>query len=220
VRRDAPAPRSVWLARHASRLDFEDSGWHRTAARPHDPPLSAAGEEEARALAERLAAEPIRHVFSSPFLRCVMTAQPVAERLGLGIAVEPGLSEWLNDAWFPEAPPELLPLADLAARAPRVDAGYRPRGAARYGESGEEALRRSADVALRLVAAFDGDLLLVGHGASVLGAAAGLLGRDPERAGEERPLPELPSACLVQLAQRPGGWTLERSADTSHLHRH
>lgn len=183
--------------------------------RPHDPPLSARGRAQAEALARRLAREPLAHVFSSPFLRCVETASPIAEALDLAVALDDGLSEWLNREWFPERP-ALLDRAALARSFPRVDPAYRARGASHYGESGEEALRRAGRLACRLVEEFAGDLLLVGHGASVLGAAAGLLG---EAIGAERgSLPsELPYACLTQLVRDDRAWRVALRADTSHL---
>jgi len=196
--------RSVWIARHASRLDFEDPSWRERAPRPHDPPLSGAGEREARALAQRLAVERVDALFASPFLRCAQTAGFAAEALGLAIRLEPGLSEWQTPEWFPE-PPRLLAPAELASRGLRIDLGYRPRGGARYGESGIEALRRSGDTARRLVADFPGDLVLVGHGASVLGATAALLGIAPETVAETAPLPDSPYAGLVQLVAGAAG---------------
>ncbi len=115
--------RAIWIVRHASRLDFEDPTWFRSARRPHDPPLSPRGGAEARLLARRLASEPVAHLFASPFLRAVETAAPLAETLGLPIALEPGLSEWLNAAWFPREP-STLPLEDLARRFPCIDRAY------------------------------------------------------------------------------------------------
>ena len=207
--------RVIWLARHASRLDFADPGWAGRSPRAHDPPLSPAGHGEARAVARRLTREPIAHLFCSPFLRCVETARPLARRLGLAIRIEPGLSEWLNREWFPDFP-DVLPPAELARRAPEIDPSYAARGAARYGESGEEALLRSGRVARRLAAEFAGDLLLVGHGASVLGATLGLLG-EASASAEGRALPELPYACLTRLVQRGDAWRLDLRGDTAHL---
>jgi broad specificity phosphatase PhoE len=209
------AGRVIWIARHASRLDFSDPEWAQGSSRPHDPPLSPAGRLEAEALACRLARASIAHLFSSPFLRCVETAQPVAARLGLPIKIEPALSEWLNRAWFPSFP-DVLPVAELARRFPEVDRGYAARGEARYGESGEEALVRSAHAARRITREFAGDLLLVGHGASVLGAASGLLG-DAQRFDGGEALPELPYACLVELVDEGAGWRLVLRGDVSHL---
>jgi broad specificity phosphatase PhoE len=197
--------RALWIARHASRRDLDDPGWAPSAVRPFDPPLSARGRREAAAMAERLAGEGIRRLFSSPFLRCMETAAALAARLELVISVEPGLSEWLNAAWF-EQPPRLLAPAELVRRFP-VDAGYRARGTARHGESGEEALRRSGDTALRLAAEFDAGLVLVGHGASVRGALAALAQIAPEQAGE------LGYGCLVELVPEGPRWRRGRTFD-------
>jgi broad specificity phosphatase PhoE len=204
--------RVIWIVRHASRLDFADPEWHQTAARPHDPPLSPGGRAEARALAERLRHEPIAHVFASPFLRAVETAAPVAEALRRPVHVERGLSEWLNREWF-QARPETVPLSELLAAARRVDPGYVSRGEAQYGESGGEALERSGATARRLAEEFAGDLLLVGHGASVLGATAGLLGRPAvEDLGTE-----VPCCAIVKLVRDGARWKLELACDTAHL---
>lgn len=195
--------RAIWLVRHGRRRDFDDPGWAATAARPHDPPLSAPGRVQAERLSWWLVDEGIGRVFSSPFLRCVETAAPLAERLELPILVEIGLSEWLNREWFRRAP-ELHSLGELARRFPRVDLAYRPRGTARYGESGEEALRRSGAVARLLAEQEEGTLVLVGHGASVLGALAGLLEAEPEG------LPEVGYGWAVELRSGNGGWRMER----------
>ena len=208
--------RCVWLARHADRQDFADPRWAATADRPFDPPLSALGRRQAQALARRLARAPLAHLFSSPFLRCVETTSPIADALDLSIGLDDGLSEWLNREWFRERPVLIDPVA-AARRFPRVDPSYRSRGSAQHGESGEAALRRAGRLAHHLVDEFAGDLLLVGHGASVLGAAAALLGARIGPAGG--PLPsELPTASLTKLIQQADTtWRLELRADTSHL---
>ena len=88
--------------------------------------------------------------------------------LPLTIRIERGLSEWLSSEWFTE-PPDLPTASVLAQRFPHVDVTYRSRGDARFGESGQEALRRAGDTALNLAAEFEESLAMVGHGASVLG---------------------------------------------------
>ena len=47
-----------------------------------DPALAPEGEAQARALAERLADEPITGVFVSPLQRTAQTAAPLAARIG------------------------------------------------------------------------------------------------------------------------------------------
>jgi broad specificity phosphatase PhoE len=207
-------PRVVWIVRHGDRLDLADPTWVRTAARPCDPPLAPSGIVQSHALARRLTAERIAHLFASPFLRTVETAHHVASALDLGIKVEPGFSEWLSPAWFPQ-PPRLLSLDQLAQRFPRIDHAYKTRGGAHYGESGEEALARSGATVRRLVDDFDGDLLIVGHGASVLGATASLL--DADASAIRSTLRDMPYASIVKLIQHQATWVIELASDTTHL---
>jgi broad specificity phosphatase PhoE len=198
--RSAEKPeRGIWIVRHGARLDFHDPEWARTASRPHDPPLSSAGRGQAQKLALRLARARLVHLFSSPFLRCLETAAPIADRTGIEIRVERGLCEWLNAEWFTELP-RLLPVSASARRFRRIDVTYRSRGTARYGETGREALRRSGETARALAVEFEGNLAMVGHGASTLGAWAALLEVAPET------LPDLDYGEAVELVQERGRW--------------
>ena len=58
-----------------------------------DPPLSDIGRQQAEATAAFLAGEAIDAVVASPLQRAAQTAQPLADRLGLGIQVADGLRE-------------------------------------------------------------------------------------------------------------------------------
>jgi len=55
--------------------------------------LSERGHEQALALAEFLAAHPVDHLASSPYLRARQTIEPFARRSGLAIAIHDGLRE-------------------------------------------------------------------------------------------------------------------------------
>jgi len=61
--------------------------------------LSEAGQAQAAALAMRLAKEPIVSIESSPRLRCVETAAPLAEAFDLPLLIEPALEEIDFGAW-------------------------------------------------------------------------------------------------------------------------
>lgn len=198
----------VWIARHGNRLDFVNPEWFNTADRPYDPPLSDDGAIQAQELGHRLKSENIAHIFSSPFLRTVQTANWVAQALDLPIKLEAGLSEWLNPKWMNEKP-ETLSLEILTKNYPRIDSGYTSRIVPKYPESNETVMRRTAQTAKQLVEEFSEDLLLVGHGASVLGTTVGLVGGDP--------IINASLCCLVKLVRRSGQWKLELDGDTSHL---
>src|SRR5260370_8727414 len=56
-------------------------------------PLSSIGRKQAQALAERLADMSFDAVYSSPLLRCLETAAPLAKQLGMMPTVVEGLKE-------------------------------------------------------------------------------------------------------------------------------
>jgi broad specificity phosphatase PhoE len=200
----------VWIARHANRLDFVNPDWFNTAERPFDPPISDDGTVQAQQLAQRLKTENITHIFASPFLRTVQTANQVAQVLDLPIKLESGLSEWLNPVWMPTMP-ERLSIEALAELFPRIDTSYTARVIAEYPETGEQALERSGKTARLLADEFSEDILLVGHGASVLGATMGLVG------GISKPEVNAALCCLVKIVRQDQEWVMELNGDTSHL---
>lgn len=209
---------TVWIARHGNRLDFATPDWFLTAERPYDPPLydgediphQPNGFKQAKRLGERLKREKITHIFASPFLRTVQTANEVAEALDLPIKVESGLSEWLNPHWMPSMP-EKLPIEALHELYPRIDLSYTSRVIPEYPETGERALARSGETAKRLAAEFPENILLVGHGVSMIGMTMGLLGVTAK--------PEINATlcCLVKVVRQGEEWVMELNGDTSHL---
>ena len=199
---------TVWIARHGNRLDFVNPEWFNTAERPYDPPLSEDGLVQAKQLGKRLVGEGIVHIFASPFLRTVQTANQVADTLDLPIKLESGLSEWLNPAWM-QTDPERLPLEILQEQFPRIDPSYTSRVIAQYPETSEMVLERTRETALRLTAEFSEDMLLVGHGASVVGTTHGLVSGTPEI--------NAALCCLVKLVRQDQEWVMELNGDTSHL---
>ena len=201
----------VWIARHANRLDFVNPDWFLTAERRYDPPLSDYGMIQAQQLAKRLKGKKIAHIFASPFLRTIQTAHAIAEVLDLAIKLEIGLSEWLNPAWMTEEP-EKLSTPTLVKLFPRIDPSYTSRIAAQYPETHEKVRERSAQTARCLSTEFfPHDILLVAHGASVLGAAMGLVG-DVAKTEVKASL-----CSLVKVVRQDSQWLLELKGDTSHL---
>ncbi|WP_017652131.1 histidine phosphatase family protein [Fortiea contorta] len=201
----------VWIARHANRLDFVNPDWFLTAERRYDPPLSEDGFIQAKQLARRLKGEKITHIFASPFLRTIQTANAVAEVLDLPIKLETGLSEWLNPAWMTEEP-EKHSILELVELFPRIDLSYTPRIAAKYPETRKQVRERSGQTARCLTTEFFPEhILLVAHGASVLGGAMGLVGEIAETEVKA-------SLCsLVKIVREDPKWLLELKGDTSHL---
>jgi broad specificity phosphatase PhoE len=198
----------VWIARHGNRLDFVHPEWFNTAERPYDPPLSEDGVIQAQQLGKRLMGEGIKQIFTSPFLRTIQTANYIAEILDLPIKLESGLSEWLNPAWM-TSDPERHSMTELLELFPRIDSSYTSRVIACYPETIEQVNERTAQTTLHLTKEFSEDLLLVGHGASVVGTARGLMG---EKATINAML-----CCLVKLVRQEQAWIMELNGDVSHL---
>src|SRR4051794_15949380 len=64
-----------------------------------DPPLAPEGVEQAKAVARRLAGEPLAALFVTPLRRTQETAAPLAEATGLEPAVVPELREVMLGDW-------------------------------------------------------------------------------------------------------------------------
>lgn len=200
------ADQTVWICRHGIRIDQIDPTWRRRNG--HDPHLAEEGVRQARETGERLRGEGIEHIFASPFLRAVETAHYIAEVLDLPIRIEWGVCEWLNPRWFSHTP-QIAPPEELARRFPRVDPAYKSTVLPRYPETDEEAFVRAGQAARLLAEQYRGDLLLVGHGHSVVGMSWGLL--------DDRPDIHAGLCALIKIERHNGAWQLELNGDTSHL---
>ena len=81
----------LFIVRHADAIPGEDeiipSGIY------DDLPLSRIGREQAQALAERLGKLHFDAMYSSPVKRCLQTAEPLAEQLGMTPIIVEGLKE-------------------------------------------------------------------------------------------------------------------------------
>lgn len=199
---------TVWIARHANRFDFVNPEWFKTAEHRYDPPLSEDGFIQAKELGTRLQLEKIAHIFASPFLRTVQTANEIACCLDLPIKLEAGLGEWLNPYWMPRMP-DRLSREELAQQYPRIDLRYESRVVSEFPENEEKVMERSAEIMQKLVSEFSEDILLVGHGVSVLGTVRGLVPECPDF--------RIPLCCLFKVVKESEEWIVELEGDTSHL---
>ncbi len=202
------AERTIFIARHGSREDFEDPQWAQRAENPHDPDLTAAGIREAQQLAERMAREPIAYLYSSPYLRAAHTAHWCAKTLGLSIRIETGFGEWRNADWF-AYPPRTHSLRELKERFPTVDDDYQSLVEPGFPESKAESIRRLGRTINETLRRTEGTLLIVGHGATVEGIGMSLLPKPFD--------PSADPASLCRLDLQEGSWHLRFLNDTSHL---
>lgn len=78
----------LYLVRHAkagSRRDWEGPD--------HGRPLSKTGRRQAEGLVDLLVDRSVSSILSSPYVRCVETVQPLAEKLALPVDHAPALAE-------------------------------------------------------------------------------------------------------------------------------
>jgi broad specificity phosphatase PhoE len=134
----------------------------------HDLGLAPMGHRQAQALAERLAGQPLDHIFCSPFRRTIESVIPLARQSGILIRIEWGLCEFLKEDWF-DGFPELPTVAERHQEFPEVDPHYQSQVQPLYPETKEELSARVAMTVEKLVHHFGNHILLMGHGASVLG---------------------------------------------------
>jgi broad specificity phosphatase PhoE len=203
------AERTIFIARHGSREDFEDPQWVHRAEYPHDPDLTATGIREAQQLARRMAREQIAYLYSSPYLRAIHTADWCAAALGLSIRIEAGFGEWRNAEWFAH-PPRTRSLRELKEQFPAVDDNYQSLVAPAFPESKHESLRRFGRTLDETLRRTEGTLLIVGHGATVEGIGMSLL------RGNFHSSADPASLCRLDLEE--GSWHLCFLNDTSHVH--
>ncbi len=92
----SPRPTYLFLIRHGEN-EWTERG--ALAGRTPSVPLNDKGKEQAQQVAERLKEQPITAVYSSPLLRCLETAEPLAAALNLSVSVEPGILEVDYGEW-------------------------------------------------------------------------------------------------------------------------
>jgi broad specificity phosphatase PhoE len=190
---------TLWLVRHAHRLDFIQPEWFDTATYRYDPPLSAAGFEQANSLAQQLSQVQIDWIYTSPFLRAIQTADPLARLLQLPIRLEWGLCEWLCQDWTTGFP-ATTPVDELTRCYPNIDDAYQSLVIPCYPETIQELDARIAIIAGRLFQGNSENILAIAHKGSVLGIAATLTGNDRWKTYD------LACGGIIKLTSSEGRW--------------
>ncbi|VDO78597.1 unnamed protein product [Soboliphyme baturini] len=200
----AEAVETVWIVRHGERQDYVDPAWKKTATNLDDSPLAELGHKQAKEVAARLKNERIDHIFSSPFLRCVQTANHIAEAVRKSVKIENGICEIL---WT--FPPGYNDCETLKARFPCVDDTYRsavvPHRRERYDA---DCFGRVGEAASKICQCFSGSILFVAHGASIAGLLKFYTGTA-----------SYVGLCTITKLQKTsdGQWQVELLSDSTHL---
>ena len=176
-----------------------------------DPALAPEGELQAALVAERLAAEPLTRLFTTPLRRTAQTAAPLAARVGLEPVVVPELVEVFLGDWdggeFRVRLSEGDPIALQAVEEERWEV-----------LPGAETME---SLALRVRAGIDTVLAAAGPDATVAAIVhGGVIGEVCRQATDSRPFAFVHSdnGSLTRLVVLPGGhWLLRSFNDTAHL---
>jgi probable phosphoglycerate mutase len=175
-----------------------------------DPPLAPEGEREAELAGARLAVEPIEAVYVSGLRRTVQTAAPLAKRLGITPAVEPGMREVRLGDW--EGGLFRIRVAENHEIAQRMWAAQRW-DAIPNAESTEDFAARVRAAIERIAAAHpDQRVAVFTHG--------GVIGQVLAMATGSQPFAFIgaDNASITQLVVMGERWLVRRFNDTAHLH--
>jgi 2,3-bisphosphoglycerate-dependent phosphoglycerate mutase len=187
------------LVRHGETDWNRDGRWQGQA----DAPLNERGREQARALAEQLAGEPVDAVYSSDLSRARETAEIIAARLDREpVEVDPRLREVNVGGWSG------LTMAEIEARYPAEVALWRTgdpahafAGGETYAAMGERVVDALAEIASRHP---DDNVVVVLHGGSIRGALAHAAGITYGEQSRRRA--HLRNCGSVRLAVRDGAF--------------
>jgi broad specificity phosphatase PhoE len=198
----------VFLVRHgATTLTAEDR-----FAGATDVPLSDVGREQARRLAQRLRAEKVSAIYSSPLGRTMETARILAEPHKLDTQPLDGLREISHGHW------EQMTRREVEEKYPKEceqwekdPYTFAPPG----GESGLAVTARALPVLIDLVRQHPGSsIVIVSHKATIRLLLSSLLGFDPRRYRDN--LDQSPAALNIVDFKDPTRARLSLFNDTSH----
>jgi broad specificity phosphatase PhoE len=173
-----------------------------------DTPLSPLGHAQAKALAGALAPKHVERIISSPLSRCIETAMPLSEQIGVPIETDPLLLEIAHGTWQGRYREE------IASTEPDLFRTWREHPERVKFEGGESL----ADVAARwkaFVERFDPrvNTLIVTHDIMVRLAVLERTGRPMTELRHVRAL----NAAYAWFEVSDGVWTLKDGCVSEHL---
>jgi broad specificity phosphatase PhoE len=148
-----------------------------------DVALSKKGREQAHETARRLAGLPVDAVYSSDLSRAVETAEAIAEKHGLDVAMDPAFREIDQGEWTG------LPVAEIQQRWPELWGAARHYSARPGGESPQQVRRRALEGLRRVVERHPhGTVVIASHGGTIRWLSAEVLGYDDRASARLRGL--------------------------------
>lgn len=164
----------IYIVRHGQ----TDSNLRHACVGRSDVPLNKTGEEQARRLAERTKNFEVSAVYTSPLVRAVNTAMPIIGiRKNVKLIMNYGLTERDFGLW------EDMNYREIEEKYPAMFKKWQSSGyldAPPEGESVEDMQKRAGDALDKIIAAHEGEnLLLVSHMAVTRTILAHLLGLEP-----------------------------------------
>jgi ribonuclease H / adenosylcobalamin/alpha-ribazole phosphatase len=178
-----------------------------------DPPLSAAGADQARRAAGSalLRGRAFTEVLTSPMSRCQQTARIVAEALGISVVVDRDLREMDFGLWEEMTFDEVQDRYPVDLERWKQSAMSPPTGSS---ETLAAVVDRMGTVAARFVSRYAGaSVLAVTHITPVKALVAHALGAPPTALFHM----ELSSACFSRISYTGGDASVRLLNDTSHL---
>ena len=158
----------VHVTRHGQPVLGDMPAGSDTEFPPGDPALTALGRRQAEWLGRRLLQLGFQGtIYSSPYRRTMETAELVAAVVGCSIVPEPHLQEYVQCEGVPAFDALTLDTAHVLYPHVRADVSLPRRWLAAGPEEFEDVVVRVTPFIDRLLAHPDGDVLLVGHGATV-----------------------------------------------------
>ncbi|CAL4123983.1 unnamed protein product, partial [Meganyctiphanes norvegica] len=171
----------------------------------------------------------IHHVYVSPSLRCVQTATNILKGLGLAdvmpLNIEPGLFEWL--AWYHEGMPTWMTTQEVQDAGYNINMSYEPLISPGElndtQESCEQYYGRNFYVTKSLINNTQkqgGNILLVGHAATLDTCTRQLIGKSPRSAHEMTSILKKIPYCSFSIAAQDslGNWKLQEPPFPSVTH--
>jgi 2,3-bisphosphoglycerate-dependent phosphoglycerate mutase len=204
-----PGATDLLLVRHGASEAYVDGTMFPLVGGHGDPPLSSEGSKQARRVGARLAATGVAAIYVTNLRRTAQTAEPLAERLGLDLRVEPDLREVYLGEWeggiFRKMVADGHPISLRMAAEERWDVipGAEPAAVL------EDRVRAAID---RIAAAHQGERVAVFTHGGVIGQALAL-------ASGSRPFAFLgaENASISRLVLTADQWIVRGFNDTAHL---